>query len=115
MGMVLEMAGDLSMLDVFVTGMFVANAVIGTLGDVLVTELDQGFWVLIPAVVLGWIHSALCNSIAYDGILRDAQNRAIQNARSVKQEQMKTQAAEKRKQGSFFACYSSRPRPATKS
>merc|ERR1712014_539523 len=104
--MVLEMAGDLSMLDVFVTGMFVANAVLASLGDVLLTELDQGFWVLIPAVVLGWIHSVLCKTIAYDGVLRSAKNRAILNARSAKEEQTKKQTAEERKQGSFFACWS---------
>eukprot|EP00929_Paragymnodinium_shiwhaense_P001607 TRINITY_DN10184_c0_g1_i1.p1 TRINITY_DN10184_c0_g1~~TRINITY_DN10184_c0_g1_i1.p1 ORF type:complete len:534 (-),score=92.52 TRINITY_DN10184_c0_g1_i1:430-1944(-) len=108
-GLVLEMAADLSMLDVFVTGIAVATTVLGCLGDVLMTELDQGFWVLVPAVVLGWIHNAVCAIIAYEGSMRGAKNKAILNARSSKQaEQEKTQrAAEERKQNlSFLACCS---------
>eukprot|EP00929_Paragymnodinium_shiwhaense_P001610 TRINITY_DN10184_c0_g3_i1.p1 TRINITY_DN10184_c0_g3~~TRINITY_DN10184_c0_g3_i1.p1 ORF type:complete len:506 (-),score=102.78 TRINITY_DN10184_c0_g3_i1:356-1873(-) len=105
--LLLEMAADLSMLDVFVTGMAVASTVLASLGDVLVTELDTGFWVLIPAVVLGWIHNALCAIVAYDGAMRGARNKVILNARS-KQEEQKKKAAEERKPNSvaFFACCS---------
>eukprot|EP00929_Paragymnodinium_shiwhaense_P001608 TRINITY_DN10184_c0_g2_i1.p1 TRINITY_DN10184_c0_g2~~TRINITY_DN10184_c0_g2_i1.p1 ORF type:complete len:527 (+),score=57.51 TRINITY_DN10184_c0_g2_i1:44-1582(+) len=110
--LVREMAGDLSMLDVFVAGMAVANAVLASLGDVMVTELDTGFWVLIGAVVLGWIHNTLCTTITYASGMRDAKNKAILRARS----ESKAQAlAEDRKpQSSLFTLLRcSRPKPET--
>jgi len=78
-----EMAADLAMLDVFVAGMAVAGAILATLGDVLVAELKEGFYCLVRAVLVGWLHNGLCSLIVHNTDTRIlSQSKAASEARA---------------------------------
>lgn len=55
-----DATSDLSMLDVYVVGMWTAVMVLSTLGEFLVAELLDGFMLLLPATLFGFLHQAVC-------------------------------------------------------
>eukprot|EP00927_Polykrikos_kofoidii_P031691 TRINITY_DN27201_c0_g1_i1.p1 TRINITY_DN27201_c0_g1~~TRINITY_DN27201_c0_g1_i1.p1 ORF type:complete len:466 (+),score=39.44 TRINITY_DN27201_c0_g1_i1:97-1494(+) len=59
---ILKASGDLSLLDVYVVGMFAAAVVLASLDKVLQCDLLSGFYSLVIAVLIGYIHQLICSA-----------------------------------------------------
>lgn len=60
---VMDGCSDLGLLDVYCMGMLVAAMVLAAIGDVLQCTLLLGWYFMIPAIALGYLHNALCGAV----------------------------------------------------
>merc|ERR1712232_927599 len=60
---VMDGCSDLGLLDVYCVGMLVAAMVLSAIGDVLQCQLLSGWYFMLPAVALLYLHIAVCGAV----------------------------------------------------